>query len=109
MGATLLSAGALIEYYTPFIDQIVLALELPCVALTLITGTLFGIASARAEVLPTWLGVLLAVSFLPGMPVLVALLGHIPVGMSLNAIAWFLVGVRLLRTRSGRPAVAAAG
>lgn len=98
--ATLLVVGALIEYYTPFLGQAFLFLALPGLALTLVTGLLFGIATARAGAVPTWQGVLLAVAFLPGVPVLVALLGHIPIGMSLVAVAWILIGLRLLATAS---------
>lgn len=98
VGATLLSAGALLEYYTPFLDTIFMFVALPGLFLTLITGTLFGIATARADAVPTWVGVLLAVAFLPGMPLLVAMLGHIPIGTSLLAIAWILVATRLRRS-----------
>jgi hypothetical protein len=98
VAATLLCIGALLEYYTPFTDEIFLAVALPGLALTLITGTIYGIATARGDAVPTWMGVLLALAFLPGMPILVALLGHIPVGMSLNAIAWIVIGRHLRRT-----------
>lgn len=97
LAATLLSLGVILEYYTPFTDQVFLAVALPGLALTLLTGTFFGIATARAGAIPTWLGVLLALSFLPGVPLSVALLGHIPIGFSANAIAWILIGIRLLR------------
>ena len=100
VGAILLSAGAILEYFTPFTDEIFLVLAIPGLILTLVTGTVWGVVTARAKSIPMWLGVLLALSFLPGMPLLVALLGHIPIGMSLNAAAWILIGTRLLRTRA---------
>ena len=98
VAATLLVCGVLLEYYTPFLEEAFLILALPGLALTLITGLLFGIATARADAVPTWQGALLAVAFLPGMPLLVALLGHIPIGMSLVAVAWIVIGLQLLRT-----------
>lgn len=104
VAATLLVLGALMEYYTPFLEEAFLILALPGLALTLVTGLTFGIATARADAAPAWQGLLLAVGFLPGVPLLVALLGHIPIGMSLVAVAWILIGVHLLRTGSGPPA-----
>ena len=100
VAATLLVLGALMEYYTPFLDEAFLVLALPGLALTLIAGLLFGISTARADAAPKWQGVLLAVAFLPGVPLLVALLGHIPIGMSLIAVAWILIGFQVLRTSS---------
>lgn len=88
------------EYYTPFLDEAFLFVALPGLALTLVTGLLFGISAARADAVPKWQGVLLAVAFLPGVPLLVALLGHIPIAMSLVAVAWIFIGFHLLRTSS---------
>lgn len=100
VAATLLVLGALMEYYTPFLDEAFLFVALPGLALTLVTGLLFGIFAARADAVPKWQGVLLAVAFLPGVPLLVALLGHIPIAMSLVAVAWIFIGFHLLRTSS---------
>jgi hypothetical protein len=100
VAATVLVIGAALEYYTPFLEEAFAFVAIPGLLLTLIVGLLFGIATARADAVPTWQGVLLAVAFLPGMPVLVALLGHIPIGMSLVAISWILIGAQLLRART---------
>lgn len=91
----LLSAGALIEYFTPFLEEGFVYLALPGLALTLITGLVYGLASIRRGVLPKGLAIFLALSFIPGVPLMVALLGHIPVGFSLVMIALILVGLRV--------------
>ncbi len=91
----LLSAGALIEYFTPFLEEGFVYLALPGLALTLITGLVYGLASIRRGVLPKGLAIFLALAFIPGVALMLALLGHIPVGFSLVMIALILVGLRV--------------
>jgi hypothetical protein len=105
--ATLLCIGAALEYYTPFLEEMFMLVALPGLGLTLLTALPFGIATARARVVPAWLGIMLGLSFLPGLPLLVILLGHIPIGMSLVAISWLLVGARLRRSDAAVSASAA--
>ncbi len=91
----LLSAGALIEYFTPFLEEAFIYLALPGLALTLITGLFYGLASVRRRVLSKGLAIFLALSFIPGVALMVALFGHIPIGFSLVMVALILVGLRV--------------
>lgn len=95
VGYTLLAVGALAEYYTPFLEEAFLIFAVPGLLLTLLGGLAFGIASSRLKVISQPLAWSLAFSFLPGVPLLVAVLGHIPVGFSLVMVALIVIGLKL--------------
>lgn len=97
-GYTLLGVGAITEYYTPFLEEAFMFIAIPGLLLTLVGGLVFGIASSRVKVISPPLALFLAFSFLPGVPVLVTVLGHIPLGFSLIAIALIAVGLRLSKS-----------
>lgn len=99
-GFVLLAVGAITEYYSPFLEEAFIFIAIPGLLITLIGGTLLGFASSGRRVIPKSLAIFLALSFIPGVPLMVALLGHIPVGFSLVSVALILVGLRLLREQS---------
>ncbi len=94
-GYTLMAIGAIAEYYTPFLEEAFVFIAIPGLLLTLLGGLVFGIASSRVNSIPRSLAFFLALSFLPGVPLLVALLGHIPVGFSLVMVALIIIGLKL--------------
>ena len=95
VGYTFMAIGAIAEYYTPFLEEAFLFIAIPGLLLTLLGGLAFGIASSRVNVLSQPLSWYLAFSFLPGVPLLVAVLGHIPVGFSLVMVALIIIGLKL--------------
>ncbi|MGH8611964.1 MAG: hypothetical protein ACREYF_07950 [Gammaproteobacteria bacterium] len=72
--------------------------------LTLSIGvTLYGVATLRSKVLPTWCSWLLIASG-PGAFVFLLLIGHIPSGPTfLFAVSWLIIGYMLLFKRDIRP------
>jgi hypothetical protein len=98
VGYVLLAIGAITEYYTPFLEEAFMFIAIPGLLVTLLGGLLFGIASSRLRVISGPLALFLGFSFLPGVPLLVAVLGHIPIGFSLVMVALIVVGLRVART-----------
>lgn len=99
VGYTLLAVGATTEYYTPFLEEAFLFIAIPGLLLTLVGGLIFGIASSRVRVISPPLALFLAFSFLPGVPLFVATLGHIPIGFTPVMIALIAVGLMVERSR----------
>ncbi len=102
VGYALLGAGSIAEYYTPFLEQAFMFITLPGTLITLVGGVLFGIASSRRKIIRPALAIFLALSFLPGVPVLVAILGHIPIAFSLVMLGLITAGLSLA-SRSNAP------
>jgi len=95
-GNTFVGLGAIVEYYTPFLDLAFVALALPGLLSTIVGYTVLGAALVRTRVVPRALAWLFAVSG-PSIIALTALLGHIPFGFSLFGLTWLWAGVWLLR------------
>ena len=96
-GQVLLVCGTIVEYYTPYLDAGFMFLTLPGVLITVVGGLLWGIAIARNPLVPAAPAWLLALGYLPGVFVLIALLGHIPIALSFVMLAWVLLGRHLVR------------
>ena len=91
VGYALLVAGAVVEYWTPYIGFGFMAFSGPGVLVALLGSTLLGIALLRRRAVPrggAWL-LALSIPLLFGMLVLV---GHLSAGLLPLDLAWLVIG-----------------
>lgn len=94
---SVLALSALVEYYTPFLDEGFLFLAIPGLLGSLVGYFAFGVSTLRAGFVPkAWAWTLLL--GMPAMVPLIALLGHIPMSFLVLEVAWIGVAAHLLRT-----------
>ena len=90
-GYALLVVGAVVEYWTPYLDFGFLAFTGPGVLLGLIGSTLLGITLLRRDAAPRAGAWLLALS-IPLVFGLTALIGHLSAGLVPLDLAWIVLG-----------------
>ena len=96
VGYPLALLGAVVEYWTPYLDFGFLAFSAPGVLLTLIGSTVLGIALLRRRAASRFGAWLLALA-LPLTLVLTGLIGHLSGGLVGLDLAWIVLGAWLGR------------
>lgn len=102
VGYALLLVGAVVEYWTPYLDFGFTAFSAPGLLLTLLGSTLLGIALLRGDAVARAGSWLLALS-IPLVLGMTALVGHLSGGLLPLDLAWIVLGLWL----SSRPRSAA--
>ena len=106
VGLVLIAASVFFERWVGSVGWAWLVLEVPSLLLLIPGLPLFGIATLRARVAPR-LGAWLLTISVPGVVVLVFLLGHLSGGMLVLDVAWMVLGYHLWSQRATAEAVTA--
>ena len=91
VGYALLVVGAVVEYWTPYLDFGFMAFSGPGVLVGLLGSSLLGIALLRRKAVPRGGAWLLALS-IPLLFAMLVLVGHLSGGLLPLDLAWLLIG-----------------